>query len=80
MPRTYLSDSGNGNRALQDNLDRNGPRILASYALIGFILLLGGVGYAIDWWAATSPWFLLVGLMAGILVGFYSLLASLRRR
>jgi F0F1-type ATP synthase assembly protein I len=79
MARTHLSDSGRANEALQDTLDRNAPRILASYALIGAILLLGGVGYAIDWWAATSPWFLLVGLASGIVFGFYNLLASLRR-
>lgn len=80
MLRTYPWDSGKANRALQDNLDRNEPRILASYALIGAILLLGGLGYAIDWWAATSPWFLLAGLSTGILFGFYNLLRSLRRR
>ena len=57
----------------------NEPRIVASYALIGAILLLGGVGYAVDWWRGTSPWFLLVGLTAGILFGFYNLVASLRR-
>lgn len=80
MPKGYLSDQGRANKALQDSLERNEPRILASYALVGAILLLGGVGYAIDWWAATSPWFLLVGLAAGILFGFYNLLGSVRRR
>jgi F0F1-type ATP synthase assembly protein I len=80
MRGSYLSDQGRANEALQEHLDRNEPRILASYALIGAILLLGGVGFAIDWWAGTSPWFLLVGLAAGILFGFYNLLASLRRR
>ena len=55
-------------------------RIVASYALIGAILLLGGVGYAVDWWQGTSPWFLLVGLAVGILFGFYNLVATLRRR
>ena len=80
MRRTYLSDVGQANKALQDCLDRNEPRIVASYALIGAILLLGGVGYAVDWWRGTSPWFLLVGLTVGILFGFYNLIASLRRR
>ena len=79
MRRTSLSDVGQANRALQDSLDRNEPRTVASYALIGAILLLGGVGYAVDWWRGTSPWFLLVGLTAGILFGFYNLVASLRR-
>ena len=80
MRRTYLSDSGEANKALQETLDRNEPRIVASYALIGAILLLGGVGYAVDWWRGTSPWFLLVGLILGILLGFYNLVGSLRRR
>ena len=80
MAGKYLSDQGQANKALQENLDRNEPRIFASYALIGAVLLLGGVGYAIDRWAATSPWFLLVGLLAGILFGVYNLLGSLRRR
>ena len=80
MRRTYLSDAGEANKALQDSLDRNEPRIVASYALIGAILLLGGVGYAVDWWRGTSPGFLLAGLTVGILFGFYNLVASLRRR
>ena len=79
MRKASLSDVGQANRALQDSLDRNEPRIVASYALIGAILLLGGVGYAVDWWRGTSPWFLLVGLTVGILFGFYNLVASLRR-
>jgi F0F1-type ATP synthase assembly protein I len=80
MSRGYFSDQGQANKALHDIVDRNERRIVASYALIGAVLLLGAVGYAIDWWAATSPWFLLVGLAAGIPVGFYNLLRSLRRR
>jgi F0F1-type ATP synthase assembly protein I len=71
---------GEANKALQDSLDRDESRIVASYALIGAILLLGGVGYAVDWWRGTSPWFLLLGLTVGILLGFYNLVASLRRR
>jgi F0F1-type ATP synthase assembly protein I len=80
MARTYLSDSGGANKALHDTLERNESRIVASYALIGAILLLGGVGYAVDWWRGSSPWFLLAGLTVGILFGFYNLVGSLRRR
>ena len=57
----------------QENIRRSGPAAAASYALIGAILLLGGVGYAVDLWLATSPWFLLAGLLFGIVVGFYEL-------
>jgi ATP synthase protein I len=77
--RDFGHTSANANRALQDNLDRSGPRIVASYELIGAILLLGGVGFAIDRWAGTSPWALLLGLAAGILFGFLRLLRSVRQ-
>jgi len=80
MRRTSLSDVGQANRALQDSLDRNEPRIVASYALIGAILLLGGVGYAVDWWRGTSPWFLLAGLVLGLIVGFYELARTVFKR
>jgi F0F1-type ATP synthase assembly protein I len=80
MRRTYLPDSGQANKALQGTLDRDEPRIFASYALIGAILLFGGAGYAVDWWRGTSPWFLLGGLTVGIAFGFYNLVGSLGRR
>lgn len=59
--------------AFQENLRRAGPAALAGYTLIGAILLLGGLGYAIDYWRGTRPWFLLAGLLLGIVVGFYEL-------
>ena len=77
--RDFGSTSASANRALQDNLDRNESRIVASYALIGAILFLVGVGFAIDRWAGTSPWVLLVGLGAGIFFGFVQLLRSVRQ-
>ncbi len=60
-------------QALQDNVRRSGPAATAGYALIGAILLLGGVGHFVDRWAETSPWFLLTGLLVGLVVGFYQL-------
>jgi len=58
---------------LQDNIRRAGPAATASYSLIGSIMLLGGGGFFIDRWQNTSPWFLLVGLLMGVIVGFYQL-------
>ena len=58
---------------LQDNVRRSGPAASASYTLIGAIILFGGVGYAVDWWRGSSPWFLLGGLLLGLIVGFYDL-------
>ena len=60
-------------RYLQDNVRRSGPAAAASYTLIGSIILLGGIGYAVDEWRGTSPWFLLGGLLLGLIVGFYDL-------
>ena len=60
-------------RYMQENLRRSGPAAAAGYTLIGAILLLGGIGYALDAWRDTSPWFLIAGLLLGIVVGFYEL-------
>ena len=58
---------------LQENIRRSGPAALASYTLIGAIIVLGGLGYFADRWLGTSPWLLLAGLLLGIVVGFYEL-------
>jgi len=60
-------------KAFQENVTRAGPIAAASYTLIGAIILLGGIGYAVDRWRGTTPWFLLGGLMLGLIVGFYEL-------
>jgi F0F1-type ATP synthase assembly protein I len=66
-------------RSLQDNVHRAGPAAAASYTLIGAIILLGGLGYAVDAWRGTSPWGLAVGLILGIVVGFYELIKTMWR-
>jgi F0F1-type ATP synthase assembly protein I len=66
--------------AFQDNLQRSAPAAGASYGLIGAIILLGGIGYAIDQWRGTSPWFLLGGLLLGLVVGFYELAKTVWRK
>jgi F0F1-type ATP synthase assembly protein I len=60
-------------KAFQENVTRAGPVAVASYTLIGAIILLGGIGYAVDRWRGTSPWFLVAGLLLGLVVGFYEL-------
>lgn len=52
----------------------------ASYTLVGAVLFLGGIGYAVDRWRDTSPWFLLAGLVLGIVVGFYELITTVYRK
>ncbi len=50
-----------------------GPSAAAAYTLTGAILLLGGIGYALDWFLGWTPYGLISGLILGIIVGFYEL-------
>ena len=59
---------------------RAGPAAAASYTLIGAIILLGGIGYAVDSWQGTSPWGLVIGLLLGVVVGFYELVTMTRKK
>ena len=67
-------------KSLQENVTRAGPAASASYTLIGAIILLGGIGYAVDAWRGTAPWGLFIGLSLGIVVGFYELVKTIWRR
>ena len=67
-------------RFFQENVRRSGPAIAAGYTLIGAIGLFGGIGYGLDAWRGTSPWFLLAGLLLGVAVGFYELAKLVFRR
>jgi F0F1-type ATP synthase assembly protein I len=66
-------------KALQSTIVGSGPAAMASYTLIGAIILLGGIGYAVDQWRGTSPWFLFGGLILGLIVGFYELAKTIWR-
>ena len=67
-------------RFLQESLRRSGPAVTAGYTLMGAIALLGGIGYALDAWRGTSPWFLVSGLLLGIVVGFLELAKIIFRK
>ena len=67
-------------KSLQDNVRRAGPAMAASYTLVGAILVFGGLGYAVDRWRGTAPWFLLAGLVFGVVIGFYELIKTAYRK
>ena len=67
-------------RFLQDSLRRGQQGMLASYALIGAVIAFGGLGYMLDRYVHSSPWFLIVGLLVGIGGGFYNLVKTAWRR
>ncbi len=66
-------------KALQTTIQQSGPAATVSYTLIGAIVLLGGLGYMVDMWRGTSPWFLFGGLVLGLIVGFYELAKTIWR-
>ncbi|HEY1308853.1 MAG TPA: AtpZ/AtpI family protein [Vicinamibacterales bacterium] len=71
---------GRSFQVLEKNVSGSGSVIAASYTLVGGILLLGEIGYLVDRWRGTAPWFLLAGLLLGVVVGFYELVKTVYRR
>jgi F0F1-type ATP synthase assembly protein I len=67
-------------RELQRTAEQAGPAAGAGYTLIGAIILLGVIGYGVDRWLGTAPWFLVGGLILGIVVGMYELSKTVWRR
>jgi F0F1-type ATP synthase assembly protein I len=67
-------------KSLQENAERAGSAAGASYTLIGAIIVLGGIGYGVDYWRGTSPWFLIAGLLLGIIVGMWELAKTVWHR
>ena len=63
-------------KSLQDNAGNAGAAAGASYTLVGGIIVLGGIGYAVDRWQGSAPWGLIIGLALGIIVGFYELVKA----
>lgn len=66
--------------AFQETVRKAGPAAMGSYSLIGAIILMGGIGYAVDLWRGHSHWGLLVGLVLGLVVGFYELARAVFKR
>ena len=56
----------------QRRAEQAAPAAGAGYTLIGAIMLLGLIGYGVDRWRDTSPWFLVGGLVRGGFVEVYA--------
>jgi F0F1-type ATP synthase assembly protein I len=65
----------------QERADKAVPTALASYALIGAIMVFGLIGYMIDRWrGGPSHLFLILGLLVGIVIGFANLVSVASKR
>ena len=66
--------------SFQASVGSAAPAAMASYTMIGAILLLGGLGFGLDLWQGTKPWGLVAGLLLGLAVGFYELAKAVWRK
>jgi ATP synthase protein I len=62
----------------QKGRDVEPPRSPLAHAAAGFeivvpLVLFMGAGYWIDGWLQSGPWFLLLGALLGMALGFYNL-------
>lgn len=68
-----ITNIANSFSYLQKIVRQSGPAMGASYTLVGSVLLLGAIGYFLDKWKDCSPLFLMIGLLLGIVIGFYEI-------
>ncbi len=59
--------------SFQNVVNQAGPAASASYNLVASLLIFTFIGYSIDNSFDSSPLGLIVGLMFGLVVGFYQL-------
>ena len=52
---------------------RSGPSAASAYTLLASILLLGSIGFFLDRYLNSPPFYIVIGLFLGILIGFYGL-------
>jgi ATP synthase protein I len=50
---------------------KSGIAYAAGFTLFMSVATLTIVGWVVDKWAGTSPWFLLAGIVLGAIAGFY---------
>ena len=60
-------------RRMSESLHQAGPYIGAVYVQAGAIILLGGFGYFIDKWRESFPFWFMIGVACGIVVGLYEM-------
>lgn len=50
---------------------KSGIAYAAAFTLFMSVASLTGVGWLVDRWAGTGPWFLIGGIILGAILGFY---------
>lgn len=58
----------------EDVTRKSGLIYAAALSLVLSVAVLLGVGWALDRWLHTSPWFVVAGIILGSVIGFYQFL------
>ena len=59
------------NREDQEANEKSGIAYAAALNLFACVVAMAGIGWLVDRWRGTTPWFLVVGIVLGAVVGFY---------
>ena len=63
-------------KSFQNIAHQSGPAAAASYGLIASILIFTYLGWIIDKNIDSSPFAILVGMLLGMIIGFYHLIKA----
>ena len=63
-------------KSFQNIVQQSGPAAAASYGLIASILIFTYLGWIIDKNIDSSPFAILVGMLLGMIIGFYHLIKA----
>ena len=66
--------------SFQATVEKAGPAASISYSMIGAIGVMTAIGYGLDRWLGTWPWFLLGCMLFGVATGFYLLAKEVWRK
>ena len=61
-------------KSFQNIVKQSGPAAAASYGLIASILIFTYFGWMIDRKIDSSPFAILIGMLLGLIIGFYHLI------
>ena len=63
-------------KSFQNVVQQSGPAAAASYGLIASILIFTYLGWIIDKNIDSSPFAILIGMLLGMIIGFYHLIKA----
>tara|TARA_Y100001958_G_scaffold24327_1_gene15191 strand:- start:86 stop:352 length:267 start_codon:yes stop_codon:yes gene_type:complete len=63
-------------KSFQNVVQQSGPAAAASYGLIASILIFTYIGWIIDKNIDSSPFAILIGMLLGMIIGFYHLIKA----